>query len=880
MDLRRILSAVLIAVSLFAFVPAQAALDNKGTDFIMTFLPGLNNPTIELHLTSDAPTMVTVDYPVNSPTFTTTVAVNPGSITIVSIPNTSSQGWIDGTVQNNALRAYSSDGDEFVAYMINRETTTSDAALALPIDVMNTEYIALTYFSALHGQDFSEFVVVAAFDNTTVTITPSKALASGEAAGVPFVVVLDRGEGFLARGVSTGATGDLTGSIITSDLPVGMTNGNKCTNIPPGEFACDHIFEVAQATRTWGKAIMVRNLPDRPSGSVYRILASLDDTEVMRDGASIGTIDRGEFIEVGPVSGDHVFSSTNPIFVAQYMTGNTSSGATTGDPAMANMMPSEQYLTEYTFSTVGGGQFALNFVSIIAKDDDVGTMTLDGVAIPTTEFTPIGSTGYSSAAILLTSGTHSTQSSEGHGITVEGYNGFDSYMYPGGALFQFINPVGDANPPICELAIVDEVGNGTATDDRPSEDIDNDDFLDPGEDLNGNDQIDVDAGIFIVELSPGSSNLTLTVDPFVPGAPEVEYTVTLTNPALDGSGSVVVTDGAGNVCSSAVAIIANDAPIAVCRDIEVSANEDCMAEVDAEDVDGGSTDPDGVGPNPLTYSISPAGPFGLGSHDVILTVTDAEGATDECEATITVVDDTDPSITMTSSVTTLWPANHQLITVDLDNVVTTVSDNCDADIAITDAVITSVTSDEPENANGNGDGNTDNDMVIAADCRSVDLRAERNGNGNGRVYRIHVQLTDANGNSSHASYAVSVPKNNGNNGAAVENAAVYSETGSCGFSPKGVLSTGTLSGSISLEQNAPNPFGSSTTISYTLSVAASARITLYSTDGRALGVLVDGAHAAGAHTVELDGSRLAPGSYYYVLESNGSTAVQRLTITR
>ena len=51
-------------------------------------------------------------------------------------------------------------------------------------------------------------------------------------------------------------------------------------------------------------------------------------------------------------------------------------------------------------------------------------------------------------------------------------------------------------------------------------------------------------------------------------------------------------------------------------------------------------------------------------------------------------------------------------------------------------VIEKVTSDEPDNAPGGGDGNTSNDIVIAGNCKSVQLRSERDENKNGRVYAV------------------------------------------------------------------------------------------------------------------------------------------------
>ncbi len=87
------------------------------------------------------------------------------------------------------------------------------------------------------------------------------------------------------------------------------------------------------------------------------------------------------------------------------------------------------------------------------------------------------------------------------------------------------------------------------------------------------------------------------------------------------------------------------------------------------------------------------------------------------------------------------------------------------------------TSDETEN--GGGDGNTLNDIIIAADCKSVQLRKERNGGGNGRVYTIHFEVTDASGNVTTSTAKVKVPKNQGANGAAVDDGANYTVNGNC-----------------------------------------------------------------------------------------------------
>lgn len=98
------------------------------------------------------------------------------------------------------------------------------------------------------------------------------------------------------------------------------------------------------------------------------------------------------------------------------------------------------------------------------------------------------------------------------------------------------------------------------------------------------------------------------------------------------------------------------------------------------------------------------------------------------------------------------------------------TDICDADVDIDDVVITSVSSDEPENDPGTGDGNTVNDIIIK-DSQTVDLRAERQGNGNGRVYTINFEVTDASGNTQTGSCTVWVVHDQMPNDIAIDDGA-------------------------------------------------------------------------------------------------------------
>ena len=444
------LPAVALAAATVSILPgtASAQINSVGNDFIVGFL--CNNadgsvPNVELHLTSSVNMSVQVEYPVGT-NLGAPVALVPGTVTIVSISPTAANGWPTGAAAANAVRASSvNPAQQFTAYMINRAPFTSDAALALPIDSLGNFYRAITAVPSIGGdQTFgSQFLVVATQDGTTVTITPSQALQSGEAAGVPFNVNLNRGEGWFAAGTTAGAGGDLTGSSVQSTLPVTVTNGVGCVNIDGG--ACDHVFEVAQPVQTWGTGIPAANLPGfAATGVRYRVMAAEDNTTVLQDGGSIGLLNAGQFLTTNRLTGNHFFDgveagSPKPIFVVQFMPGDASGICAGGDPAIGNIVPAAQYLPSYTFSTVGGGQFLCNFVTIIAANADVGTLTLDAVAVPGGSYAAIGASGYSVAVIEITSGSHQTSSANPHGITVEGYNDFDSYLYPGGTALDAIN---------------------------------------------------------------------------------------------------------------------------------------------------------------------------------------------------------------------------------------------------------------------------------------------------------------------------------------------------------------------------------------------------------------------------------------------------------
>ena len=71
-----------------------------------------------------------------------------------------------------------------------------------------------------------------------------------------------------------------------------------------------------------------------------------------------------------------------------------------------------------------------------------------------------------------------------------------------------------------------------------------------------------------------------------------------------------------------------------------------------------------------------------------------------------------------------------------------------------------------------------NEIVIAGDCRSMQLRSERAGPLNGRVYIVTLRLTDASGNSTSRAVKVTVPRDD-SSGPAVDDGPSLTVASAC-----------------------------------------------------------------------------------------------------
>ncbi len=146
--------------------------------------------------------------------------------------------------------------------------------------------------------------------------------------------------------------------------------------------------------------------------------------------------------------------------------------------------------------------------------------------------------------------------------------------------------------------------------------------------------------------------------------------------------TLTVTDVSGNAdtCQATVTVQDNIPPVANCEDITVYLDQAGIALVNANDIDGGSTDNCGVAS--VSTNVFGFGCGNIGDNPAILTVTDVNGNVDTCTAIVTVLDTIAPTVTC-QDITITLDANGQA-SIDVPDVLNNTQDNCGAVICTFD----------------------------------------------------------------------------------------------------------------------------------------------------------------------------------------------------
>jgi hypothetical protein len=359
-----------------------------------------------------------------------------------------------------------------VSYQINPfgggDASTTGASLLLPTSVWGTSYVAVNAFPQGSSNFKPSLNMIASEDNTTVTIVPIANVVGGNGVpsgnqGLPLTISLAKGQF-----AQITQTSELTGSVVSSNKPIGMMAGQPCMQVPITATACDHGEQMIPPVPALGHqyaGVMYRPRAASETQTFWRVVGVVDGTQLTYS-ATVGgptTLGKGQVVqfETGTPFTVTAQDANHPFMLFAYMTGSgeVGSGVGLGDPDFVLTVPPDQYLAQYVFFT--DPTYPETDLVVVRKRDTGGVfhdVTLD-CAGALTGWTAVGSE-FEFTRVDLTTGNFqnvgncSTGRREIHsdvpfGLSVWGWgSGITSpntrnvsYGYPGGMNVQPINTV-------------------------------------------------------------------------------------------------------------------------------------------------------------------------------------------------------------------------------------------------------------------------------------------------------------------------------------------------------------------------------------------------------------------------------------------------------
>lgn len=408
---------------------AQIGVSSQGKEFMMAFSQNFSSPAfLKVFITAQVATSGTISAPQQA--YSQTFSVGANQVTTINVPVADFRTNTNEVIDSTGL--FISTNDPVSVYAWNFMPASADASRILPISSLGTEYRIATYESALLG---TLLLVAATEDSTVVEITPSAPTFSGLTANSTITVTLDRGQTYQLRS-EISATADFTGTVVRSlspDKPIAVFGGSRCTNIPSNCGFCDMIYDQSLPVSSWGNTYYVVPIKTA-SRYTYRVIANANNTQVTIDGGVPIALNAGEIYTSNADTGAHCVSGNKPISVVQYLEGEFCSGI--GDPSMMVLNSQEEQVEKATFSAVNSVNVQQHFLNIVIETSQIGQLTLDGVAIPVTEFDTFAPCpAYSYAQITLQSAGSHTLNGNGTSFAayVYGIGAAESYGYSVGS---------------------------------------------------------------------------------------------------------------------------------------------------------------------------------------------------------------------------------------------------------------------------------------------------------------------------------------------------------------------------------------------------------------------------------------------------------------
>jgi hypothetical protein len=351
---------------------------------------------------------------------------------------------------------------------VNRDAQSSGGTMLLPVNVLGTHYMVMTYpqaqtpeIASLTGSPSGagRLLIVGTQPETMVTLKLSPTSSGVVFGTLPSLsagagyTTLPLGDGEVFQVLSGNPGDDLSGTEITTSQPVAVFSGNMTTTygrtadnlhspdmaheqMPP-VFAWSHNYVAAALPPQQGAC---DTLLGQSGASLWRLVVASDrrsQVDIVGPSESIfsGELEPGEVMQLTRV-GDFYVTSKEPLLMTQGID---------CEPSLSLAISADKSLDDLTFAVL---PFFDQVAAVARKGKNV--VTLDGVVIPDSMFTPAGG-GFEVARVPLPDCAPSLQVCTHrlhglHGMTMRGMDIASSYALTAPAWGNCLDPFHDSCP--------------------------------------------------------------------------------------------------------------------------------------------------------------------------------------------------------------------------------------------------------------------------------------------------------------------------------------------------------------------------------------------------------------------------------------------------
>lgn len=459
--------------------------DTKGTDFRFAFLPNAHKTASEsssdslfIFIAVEKPTDVSIEYYDRTGNqYNHQISITQANSLYkfqLQYYNYELWGYCTDLFRDTRFQSemvsnmsfHITSNEEITVYAHSQARQTSAAFLVLPTDVLDNDYIVISYNSDSDDSEPmpSEFAIVATEDNTNITIIPSQPTRYNELNTQK--LILDKGEVYLVQAdMEHNHLVDLTGTIINADKPVALFSGQQKSGVPVEGLSRtptrDCLMEQIPPVKVWSNNAFITPFAE-PSDvtnlydDLFRITAAYDSTTININGTVVANLNQGEFYE-DKITQPSLVTSNSSFLLVQYKKSSDYIGSggsgNNGDAFMLVVPPKEQFLTSYTTINVQAYDnraivYNEQYITIVIPTSGISSFRLDNNPVNSALFNPIQNSGYSFASIPVNDGVHKTASDSAFGIYIYGYGLANSFGYTGGMSFK---PIDFQGPQISQI---------------------------------------------------------------------------------------------------------------------------------------------------------------------------------------------------------------------------------------------------------------------------------------------------------------------------------------------------------------------------------------------------------------------------------------------